>query len=133
MTGSQLLVSYPLNKEMKNYFFETMSAVKNELNTVVAKEMNMQLPEQVLSQACQTFFYIGMDLDKLLAPRYHPLINLIANHFKRPLEDLESNLVEIMRHSFQRGVPKENLLEYIACYVEEAHKNIFSNQPIILG
>ncbi|HEY5371073.1 MAG TPA: hypothetical protein VIJ75_18980 [Hanamia sp.] len=133
MTPSQLLTNYPLDNGIRNYFFETMVAVKNELSTVVAQKMNMQLPEQVLSQACQTFFYIGMDLDKLLAPQYQPLVNIVSNHFRKALQDLETNLVEIMRHSFQRGIPKDDLLPYIACYIEEAHKRNFPTQPIILG
>lgn len=133
MSPKQLLENYPLDTETRKYFYETMNAVNHDLKTVVSTKMNMELPENVLSQACQTFFYIGMDLDKLLASQYKPLVNIISNHFNKPLQDLEKNLLEVMRHSYQRGVQKDDLIVYIACYIEDAHKKIFPTQPIILG
>lgn len=133
MNHSELMSRFPLEPEWQNFFRHAMIGIKDNLNSVVAKEMNMELPEHVLSQACQIFFYIPMDLDKLLKEQYKPLVGIVNKYYSNQLPQVKDNLVKLMNSSFQKGVPKDNLLEYIAFYIDDAHSKIFPNQPIILG
>ena len=133
MNPNELMKRFPLEPEWKEFFEHTVMGVKESLNSLVAKEIKMELPEHVLSQACQIIFYIPMDLYKLLREQYKPLVGIVKRYYSNQLPQIKDNLVNLMNNSFQKGIPKDNLLEYIAFYIDDAHSKFFPNQPIILG
>lgn len=133
MNVDELPILYPLATESKEYFFKTFSTMKDVMGKIVAKQMGMQLPEKSVSEICQIFFYVGINIENALDERYKFGIDLVNNHFSKQVEIFRDDLLTIARNSISKGVPQDYILEYLCFYYEDVHKKLFPNQPIILG
>lgn len=133
MNVDELPIRFPLTTESKDYFFNTFSAMKNVMSQIVAKQMKMQLPEKTVSDICQIFFYVGINIEHALDVRYKFGIDLVNNNFSKQIEIFRNDLISIARESISRGVPQDYILEYLSFYYEDVHKKLFPNHQIILG
>ena len=52
MNINELLTEFPLVEKEKEYFDSTFSIMKEVLPKVVSQQMNMELPEKVVSEIC---------------------------------------------------------------------------------
>lgn len=133
MNVDELPVKYPLASETKEYFFKTFSTMKDVMSKIVAKQMGMQLPEKSVSEICQIFFYVGINIENALDERYKFGIDLVNKNFAKQVEIFRNDLLTVARNSISIGVPQDYILEYLCFYYEDVHKKLFPNQQIILG
>lgn len=132
MNVDELPIKYPLASETKEYFFKTFSTMKDVMGKIVAKQMGMQLPEKSVSEICQIFFYVGINIENALDERYKFGIDLVNKNFSKQVEIFRNDLLTVARNSISKGVPQDYILEYLCFYYEDVHKKLFPNQPIIL-
>lgn len=133
MNINDLLNKFPLVESEKEYFDSTFSIMKEILPNVVSKQVNMVLPDKTVSEICQIFFYVTINVENALKERYKFGVDLVNNHLQKQLNIFKVGVLDIARNSMSRGVPKDYILEYISCYFQLTFEKIFPNQKIILG
>lgn len=133
MNINELLTEFPLVEKEKEYFDSTFSIMKEVLPKVVSQQMNMELPEKVVSEICQIFFYVTINIESALNEQYKFGIDLVNTNFQKQLNIFREDISNIARNAMSRGVPKDNILEYLSCYFQETFEKLFPNQKIILG
>ena len=133
MNVDSLPIKYPLDPKAKEYFFQTFSSFKNIVNRTVSTQMNMQIPEKSVSEICQIFFYIAINIENTLDPRYKFGVDLVKKNFPKQAEIFQEEVLKLAQKEINKGVPKDFILEYLCFYYEDTHKKLFPNQPIILG
>jgi hypothetical protein len=132
MNIDNLKIQYPLDSKTEEYFFSTLSTMKDVLKNVVEKHMKMELPDKSVSELCQIFFYIAINIEPMLEPKYKPGIDLINKNFPTQLSTFQDGLQNIAINSINRGVPQDYILEYLSMYFESSYRKIFIHQPLIL-
>ncbi len=133
MNVDSLPIRYPLDPKAKDYFYQTISSLKNILGQTVAKQMNMQLPEKSVSEICQIFFYVAINIENALDPRYKFGVDLVKKNFSKQVAAFQDDLTNIAQNAINKGVPKDFILEYLCFYYEDTQKKLFPTHPIILG
>lgn len=131
MNVDELPIRIPLDLKTKEYFFRTFSTMKEVMSQVVAKQMGLQLPEKALSEICQIFFFVAINIEDTLDARYKQGIDLVNNNLSKQLEIFTNDLISIAENSISRGVPEDYILQYLCFYYEDTHKKLFPNQSII--
>jgi len=124
---------YPLDPTTENFIFRTIREMQDLLQETVASQMKIQLPEKAQSEICQIYFYVAINIENLLDPRYKPGIDLINKNFSKQLANFQNDLQGIALSSINKGVPKAYILEYLCMYFESGYKKVFPNQPLIIG
>lgn len=133
MNLAELPIRYPLSPGTQKYFFKTFSRMKDLVSQTVGRRMGIQLPEKDVSEICQIFFCLGNDIQLTSDDRFNFGIGLISKDFSESLDIFRKDLVSVLRKSMHKGVPQDNLVEYLAFYYEDVHKQIFTNQPIVFS
>lgn len=133
MNVDELPTKYPLDPQIKDYFYKTFNTLKDVMKESVSNQMGMQIPTKTISEICQIYFYIGINIEYLLDERYKFGIDLVNRNFSKQNELFMDDLVEIANKSIDRGVPQDKILEYLCFYFEDTHNKLFPHQPIILG
>jgi hypothetical protein len=133
MNVDELPIKYPLDPQITNYLYKFFSQLKDVMTESVSKQMGMQIPPKTVSEICQIFFYVGINIEYLLHDRYKFGIDIVNRNFTKLNEEFREDLINIANKSIQRGVPQDNILEYLCFYYEDVHKKLFPNEPIILG
>lgn len=133
MNLAELPIRYPLSSVTKKYFFKTFSTMKDVVLQTVGRRMGIQLPEKDVSEICQIFFCLGNHIEPTSEERFKFGIDLIKRDFSESLEIFRNNLVSVVRKSMHKGVPHDHIVEYLAFYYEDVHKQIFTNEPIVFS
>jgi hypothetical protein len=132
MTKEELLTKFPMDPKVQDYFFTNFSTMKVVLNQIMAKQMGMELPERTISDICQIFFYVAINVENALDEQYKFGIYIVNNSLSKQLDIFKNGIIGIGRSSMARGVPLDNILEYLGLYYDDVHKKLFPHQPIIL-
>jgi hypothetical protein len=132
MNVDELAIKFPLDSKAKDYFFKYFSKMKEVVAQIVAKQMGMQLPGKSVSEICQIFFYVGINIENALDPRYKFGIDLVNKNFSKQVDIFRNDLISVAKDSISKGVPQDYILEYLCFYYEDVHKKLFPNEPIIL-
>jgi len=132
MTLDELIRDFPLEPRFQEYFFKSFSTMKQVMDDIVVNSMQMQLPERTTSDLCQIFFYASIDLEKHLDEQFQFGIDIINNHMEKQLNIFKKDIKAIAEATLSRGVPLDNILEYLCLYYDDVHRKIFPTQPIIL-
>jgi hypothetical protein len=120
-----LLKDYPIIKLHQEIIDTIISQNRKYFTTILAKELNVKLDDQNAAEFCQIFFYVCIDLDKLLPDINQIFAELVMKHMSKQVDLSRKTIISIAQENIERGITTDEILEYLLLIFEISYRKEF--------